>query len=299
MSLTAVILTSPYEFPLLGPSSTGHPGRRDRGPGAYRPLRPESHGQGRLSAPERPDDLCRPALRRDGGRPDGRLPDVLLRIPLSVHHRHRARRIQEHPGSGDHEAAVPPRHGHVAGHERDGRLREPCARHDAARHRTSVRHAFRRRERADRSARLRKRDPHRRAVAGRRAEYSPSAVRHLARRLRAAALRWQRAQYPRQSHPGPPPQHRGHAGGSRRRPRRSERHHPGWKPHARRPEPARSRQLHRQEHQGPRERLDTSRPEPRDPDPRRSPGCRRRRRRDQLRLGRRSPHRLHPCHQAF
>ena len=46
------------------------------------------------------DDLRRPALRRHGPGPDGGLPHLLLRISLPLHHRHRARGIEVHPGRG-------------------------------------------------------------------------------------------------------------------------------------------------------------------------------------------------------
>ncbi len=62
-----------------------------------------------------PADLRRPAVRRHGPEPDGRLPHVLLRVSLPLHHGHRARRVKQHPGRGAHEAGFPPRHGHEPG----------------------------------------------------------------------------------------------------------------------------------------------------------------------------------------
>ena len=122
------------------------------------------------------------------------LPHLLLRVPLPLHHRHRARRVEVHPGRGAHQAAVPSRHGHGAGDGGDGRLREPRARVHAAGHGAAVRHALRRRQRAggqpgllERRRRTRGRD------AGRGAEPGAAAVRHAAGRVGAAAVRRQRA----------------------------------------------------------------------------------------------------------
>src|ERR1051325_10615249 len=44
----------------------------------------------------RAGDLRRAAVRRHGSVADGRVSDVLLRVPLPLHHGHRARRVEEH-----------------------------------------------------------------------------------------------------------------------------------------------------------------------------------------------------------
>ena len=62
-----------------------------------------------------PADLRRAAVRRHGPGADGRVPHVLLRVPLPLHHRHRARRVEEHPGRRADEAGVPSRHRHEPG----------------------------------------------------------------------------------------------------------------------------------------------------------------------------------------
>ena len=53
-----------------------------------------------------PGDLRRAALRRHGPGADGRLPDLLLRVSLPLHHRHRSRGEQEHSGRGADEAGI-------------------------------------------------------------------------------------------------------------------------------------------------------------------------------------------------
>src|SRR4051794_698231 len=59
--------------------------------------------------------VYRPALRRDGPRPDGGASHELLRILLPLHLRDSPRRIEEHPGHGPDEALLPPGHEHGPG----------------------------------------------------------------------------------------------------------------------------------------------------------------------------------------
>src|SRR6266850_4378372 len=46
---------------------------------------------GHFSAARHSDDIRRPTLWRNGPGPNGRLSDLLLRVSLPLHHRHRAR----------------------------------------------------------------------------------------------------------------------------------------------------------------------------------------------------------------
>ena len=82
----------------------------------------------------------------------------LLRVPLPLHQRHRARRVEVDPEHGAAEADVPSRHRHGAGDGGDDRLREPRARVHAAGHGRAVHHAVRRRQRAGRLSGVLERD---------------------------------------------------------------------------------------------------------------------------------------------
>ena len=175
---------------------------------------PSAHDARRVPAAGHPDHLRRATLRRHGPRPDGGLPHLLLRIPLPLHHRHRARGVQVHPGREPDEAPVPPRHGHERRALRGRRLREPLARLHAAGHAGAVHHALRRRVGARGLPRFLhdERQPHRRRDADRRAESSAPALRAVAGRVSAAALRWGRAHHSHQREARPPAQLR-HLGG--------------------------------------------------------------------------------------
>ena len=59
---------------------------------------------------------------------DGRLPDLLLRVSLPLHHRHRSRGEQEHSGRGADEAGLPRRHEHEPGDGGNGRAMSNRAR---------------------------------------------------------------------------------------------------------------------------------------------------------------------------
>ena len=78
---------------------------------------------------------------------------------------------------------------------RGGRLREPRARVHAAGRGAAVHRALRRRQRAGRATGLLEPDPRPGRDAGHRAEPRAAAVRHAARRLRAAAVRRQPAHH--------------------------------------------------------------------------------------------------------
>ena len=99
----------------------------------------------------RSGDLRRAALRRDGSRADGRIPDVLLRVSLSLHHGNRSRREQEHSGRGPDEADVLRRHRHEPGDGGDHRLCESRPRVHASWNRAAVCHAIRRGKRGRRA----------------------------------------------------------------------------------------------------------------------------------------------------
>ena len=175
---------------------------------------PPAHDARCLPAAGHPDHLRRATLRRHGPGTDGGLPHLLLRIPLPLHHRHRACGVQVHPGREPDEAPVPSRHGHERRALRGGCLREPLARLHAAGHPGAVRHALRRGFGASRLPRFLhdERQPHRRRDADRRAESSAPALRAVAGRVRAAALRWGRAHHSHQREARPPAQLR-HLGG--------------------------------------------------------------------------------------
>ena len=66
----------------------------------------------------------------------------LLRVPLSLRLRHRARRVEEHSGRRPDEALFPPGHGHVPGDGGGDRPRQPLAGVHAAGHGAAVRHAL-------------------------------------------------------------------------------------------------------------------------------------------------------------
>ena len=225
--------------------------------GARRLDRAAAHDARHLPAARHSDDLRRAALRRHGPGADGGLPHLLLRIPLPLHHRHRARRIEVHPGRFDHEAAVSSGHGHVAGDVRNRRLREPRPRLHAAGHGRAVRHALRRRQRArsvtscsrpttrtSRSARCRMQALNR----------VRPAVRHAARRLRAAAFWRQLARHRRQRQPRPHARLRPVAGRHRAGAVAGQHDQPVGQHEPRRQVSHRAGQRHRHEHQGPRRR---------------------------------------------
>ena len=171
----------------------------DRGR-ALRGARGAAHARRHLSAGGRSGHLCRAALRRHGPGADGRLPDLLLRVSLPLHHGHRSRGEQEHSGRGAHEAGLSRRHRHEPGDVGDGRLRQSRARVHAAGNGAAVHHALRRRQRRGRATGLQQPHPHAGRDAGFRAQPRAPTVRDSARRLRAAALRRQ------------PADHRHHAG---------------------------------------------------------------------------------------
>ena len=75
----------------------------------------QAHARRHLPAGRRSRHLRRPALRRHGPGADGRLPHVLLRVSLPLHHRHRSRRKQEHSGRRADEAGLPRGHRHEPG----------------------------------------------------------------------------------------------------------------------------------------------------------------------------------------
>src|ERR1039457_517693 len=82
--------------------------RADR-PRRNRPLRhprARAHARRYLSASRRPGNLCGAAPWRHGSRADGRLPDVLLRVSLPLHHGHRSRGEQEHSRRRPHETGI-------------------------------------------------------------------------------------------------------------------------------------------------------------------------------------------------
>ena len=126
-------------------------------------LADRAHAGGYLPAGGRSGHLRGPALRRHGPGPDGRLPDLLLRVSLPLHHRHRSRGEQEHPGRGADEAGVSRGHQHEPGDVGDGGLREPRPLLHAAGHGAAVHHALRRRQRRRRPAGLQQRRRTRRA----------------------------------------------------------------------------------------------------------------------------------------
>ena len=98
-------------------------GRHPRDPRSVGARHPAHEGR-HLPAARLAHHLRRPALRRHGPVADGRLPHLLLRVPLPLHHRHRARRVEEHSGRVADEAGLPPRHRHEPGDGRGGRLRQ-------------------------------------------------------------------------------------------------------------------------------------------------------------------------------
>ena len=130
------------------------------------------------------------AVWRHGPGADGRLPHLLLRVPLPLHHRHRARRIEVDPGRRADQAAVPSGHEHGAGDGGDGR-RTSTARGRSCRRARCRRSSCGSTPAACRSATWS--SPARRERvgedAGRGAEPGPAAVRDAAGRLGAAAVR--------------------------------------------------------------------------------------------------------------
>src|SRR5476649_1626940 len=68
-----------------GPRAGGRIGRMDRG---------ATDVPRCVSALGHSDDLCRPTLWRHGPGADGGLPDLLLRVLFSLHHRDRARGVE-------------------------------------------------------------------------------------------------------------------------------------------------------------------------------------------------------------
>ena len=137
------------------------------------------------------------AVRRHGSVADGRVSHLLLRVPLPVHHRDRARRVEEHPGHRAHEAGVPSGHRHEPGDGRGRRLRQPFARVHASRRGPTLHHAVRRRQRAGRTARVLELDAQCAGDAGHCAESRPADLRDPARRVGAASVRRQSAHHRR------------------------------------------------------------------------------------------------------
>jgi len=160
-----------------------------RGPGS------RADADRHLPRPEHADHLRRPAVRWPGPAADGRLHHQLLRVPLPLHHRHRARRKQEHPGRRPDEAPVPSRHEHGPGDGRDGQLRQPGPVVHAAQYGPAVRHAVRRGESPGRLSRLREQDAQHRRDSGRSSLSSATHVREPARRVGPAAFRRQSADH--------------------------------------------------------------------------------------------------------
>ena len=154
--------------------------------------------------PEPAGDLRLPALRRHGPGTDGRASHQLLRVPLPLHQRHPPRRVAERPGHGPDEAVLPSRHRHGPGDGRDDRLRQPLAGVHAAGHRLAVRHAVRHGQRAGRLPRALQRNASRSArFRTRRCSSVRPMFADLAGRLRAAAVRRQRADHRRPRRPAP------------------------------------------------------------------------------------------------
>ena len=160
---------------------------RDR---ALRRARSRAYARRYLSAGRRPRNLCRPALWRHGPRADGRLPHLLLRVSLPLHHRHRSRGEQEHSRRRAHEIGISRRHQSEPGDVRNRRLREPRPRLHAAGNRAAIHHTFRRRQCGRRSVDLQQRHTEPRAKC--RISRSTACVRcsrlcpEFPRRLRSA-----------------------------------------------------------------------------------------------------------------